>query len=129
MKKAILFVAVVIGLVSCKKDQPAILTLNGTWELKAILGGFGPGEDVTDDNRDKYVITLNSKYVKTDANKVQTRGSYTVNLTEERNGYRFGTITFTNPAYTDAFAFKADTIIIGSSAADGPSYKYVRVKR
>ncbi|MES2269161.1 MAG: hypothetical protein V4520_20525 [Bacteroidota bacterium] len=129
MKKALLMLAFIACLASCKKDYPDFPTLNGTWELNSVLGGFGPAVVVPDDKKDRYVITINSRYVKTDADKTETKGNFTVKFTEEHNGYRYGSITFTNPAYTDAFAFKADTIIIGSSAADGPSYKYIRIKK
>ncbi|WP_454804078.1 hypothetical protein [Mucilaginibacter phyllosphaerae] len=128
MKKTLLFVALVTIITSCKKDYPALPTLNGTWELTSVTGGFGPTV-VPAEKKDKYVITINSKYTKIDANNIETKGNYIVKFDEENNGFKFGTITFSNPAYTDAFAFKADTIIIGSSASDGPSYKYVRIKK
>jgi len=128
MKKTLLFVALVTIITSCKKDYPALPTLNGTWELTSVTGGFGPTV-VPAGKKDKYVITINSKYTKIDTNNIETKGNYIVKFDEENNGFKFGTITFSNPAYTDAFAFKADTIIIGSSASDGPSYKYVRIKK
>lgn len=129
MKKALLFVALIAAISSCKKDNSSSLSLNGTWKLNTITGGFGPTVVIPDSEKEIYKITNNSIYVRTDAKKVETRGYYKVTFIEESNGYRFGSIIFSNPQKTEAFAFKADTMIIGSSAADGPSYKFVRIKR
>ncbi|MET3978714.1 hypothetical protein ABIB62_001283 [Mucilaginibacter sp. UYP25] len=129
MKKALLVVAVIACLASCKKDHPALSPLNGTWELRSVSGGFGPAVVVEADKRVTYQFTINSKYLKTDAAKTETRGEYRLNLTDEYKGYKIGSITFTNPDYTDAFAVKADTINIGSSAADGPTYQFIRIKK
>lgn len=119
----------VISLTSCKKDRSDIPSVNGTWELTKITGGFGPGMVVPTEKRDRYEFILNSRYAKTDTNKVVTEGKFSIKFIDENNGYRFGTITFTNPDYSDAISFKADTMLLGSSAADGPTYQYIRIKK
>ena len=121
-------IALIACLASCKKDKFYIPSLNGTWELRSISGGFGPTVVIPDGKRIKYKFTINSRYVKTDTNKVETRGNFSINFMGEDRGYRYGTITFTNPDYTDAFRFRPNTIYIGSSAADGPTYQYIKIK-
>jgi hypothetical protein len=129
MKKALLMAALMACFASCKKDKkPYIPTVNGTWELRSVSGGFGPTVAIPDGKRIKYQFTTNSRYVKTDTNKVETRGNFSITVMGEERGYKYGTITFTNPDYRDAIRFKPDTIYIGSSAADGPTYQYIKIK-
>jgi hypothetical protein len=129
MKKVLLMVALIAGFASCKKDKkPYIPSVNGTWELRSISGGLGPTVVIPDGKRIKFQFTTNSRYVKTDTNKVETRGNFSIAVMGEERGYKYGTIAFTNPDYRDAIRFKPDTIYIGSSAADGPTYQYIKIK-
>ncbi|MDB5127459.1 MAG: hypothetical protein JWQ85_1691, partial [Mucilaginibacter sp.] len=96
-------VALIAGLASCKKDiKPYIPSVNGTWELRSISGGFGPTVVTPDGKRIKFQFTTNSRYVKTDTNKVETRGNFSITVMGEERSYKYGTITFTNPDYRDA---------------------------
>jgi hypothetical protein len=133
MKKTLLFVAVVIGLVSCKKDRNKVIiddrgVVFGTWELRAIYGGWSQPETFAKGNGNKFTFKPDSTYIKYKDNTVEKQGKFSIRFTSEEKGVRYGTITLTDPAYTDAFSFKLDTIHVGTSIADGPSYQYVRQK-
>nr|WP_067056063.1 lipocalin family protein [Mucilaginibacter sp. L294] len=134
MKKALLLVAAIICLASCKKDKTKVIiddrgVIFGTWELRAIYGGWGQPQTFAKGNGNKFTFKPDSTYIKYTDNAIEKQGKFSVRFTGEEKNLRYGTITLTDPAYTDAFSFTLDTIHIGSSAADGPSYQYVRVKK
>ncbi|RYU90614.1 hypothetical protein EWM62_08150 [Mucilaginibacter terrigena] len=129
MKKTLLFVLVVACFASCKKDDnPKIPSVNGTWELRSISGGFSPGVSIAPGKGDKYQFNTNSTYTKSSDGKETAKGKFSINFTGEERGFKYGTITFTNPDYRDAFSYKPDTIYIGTSIADGPTYQYIKIK-
>jgi sorbitol-specific phosphotransferase system component IIA len=133
MKKVLLFVVMIICLAACKKDRKKVIiddrgVVFGTWELRAIYGGWGNPQVFAKGNGDKFTFKPDSTYIKYKNNTIEKQGKFSIRFTGEEKSARYGTITLTEPAYTDAFSFKLDTIHIGTSAADGPSYQYVRVK-
>ncbi|MBD1387470.1 hypothetical protein IDJ75_19450 [Mucilaginibacter rigui] len=133
MKKALLFVAIVACLASCKKDRKKVIiddrgVVFGTWELRAVHGGWGQPQIFTKGNGNKFTFKPDSTYIKYADNAIEKQGKFSIRFIGEEKGARYGTITLTDPAYTDAFSFKLDTIVVGTSAADGPTYQYVRVK-
>lgn len=132
MKKALLFVAVIICLASCTKDKVIIDdrgVVFGTWELRSISGGWGQPQIFAAGNGDKFTFKPDSSYIKYNNNTIEKQGKFSIRFTSEGKNIRYGSITITDPPYTDAFAFKLDTIYIGNSAADGPTYQYVRLKK
>lgn len=133
MKKALLFVAIVACLASCKKDRKKVIiddrgVIFGTWELRAVLGGWDQPQIFTKGNGNKFTFKPDSTYIKYTDNTIEKQGKFSIRFIGEEKGARYGTITLTDPAYTDAFSFKLDTIHVGTSASDGPTYQYVRVK-
>jgi hypothetical protein len=133
MKKALLFVAIVACLVSCKKDRNKVIIddrgiVFGTWELRAIYSGWIEPQKFAKGNGDKFTFKPDSTYIKYNNNMIEKQGKFSIRFIGEEKKTRYGTITLTDPAYTDAFSFSLDTIQIGTTAADGPSYQYVRIK-
>lgn len=127
MKKALFFFAIAICVAACSKDylpSPEV----GTWELRHMSPGWGIPQDFATGNGNKYQFFNKGTYQKYTENKVVNQGDYRISITGGYNGYNNGTIIFTNPEYKDAFAIKGDTILIGTSIADGPTYTYVRLK-
>ncbi|RWY49495.1 hypothetical protein [Mucilaginibacter gilvus] len=129
MKKALLLVAIVIGLASCKKEKNAQVTpgLFGRWELAYVHGGLAPARAITNSGN-MYQFNSDSTYVKYLENKVTASGKFSIKITEIRDTLKFGRITFTNPDYSDAWTETPQSIITGTSAADGPSYQYFKVR-
>ncbi|RFZ91716.1 hypothetical protein D0C36_09655 [Mucilaginibacter conchicola] len=127
MKKYLIIPALIVAFSACKKDKPVTPTIYGTWRLYAVISN-SPDYVVAEKDKDSYQFNTNNQYVRITPDKNETRGNFNVAFTEEYDGRRFGTITFSNPKDTQAFSFKGDTIVIGSSIADAPSYKYARVK-
>ena len=128
MKKYI-FILIVIttAFASCKKDK-INNSIYGTWELKSVSGGLSPDRAVATGNGNTYQFNSNNTYVKFENNKEVARGNFHITIDEVSRGYEFGTIYFTNPDYRDAWRYSPGNISIGSSAADGPSYNYVKIK-
>jgi len=128
MKKALLLFAVIIALASCGKEsvQPNMF---GTWELRHVGGGWGININHEAGNGDKYLFKSDSTYTRYKDNKVEGQGNYSVKILSTENGYQHGSIYFSHLNYTDAFAFKPGSVVIGTSAADGPTYEYTRISR
>lgn len=133
MKKALVFVAIVACLASCKKDRNKVIiddrgVIFGTWELRLVASGWIEPQVFTKGNGNKFTFKPDSTYIKYANNTIEKQGKFSIRFIGEEKGERYGTIILTDPAYTDAFRFKLDTIVVGTSAADGPTYQYVRVK-
>lgn len=129
MKKIILLLAIVAGLASCKKDQTEVNSgLFGTWELRGISGGWGIAQVYTPGNGNKYEFTIDSSYVRYKNNAIENQGKFSLNIIGKERGFDYGSIKFTQPAYSDAFQIKKDTMYIGTNIADGPSFLYVKIK-
>ncbi|RFZ81627.1 hypothetical protein DYU05_17515 [Mucilaginibacter terrenus] len=129
MKKALLLMAVVAFLASCKKDKKVVPVsgLFGKWELASISGGWSQPAKVPAGNGDIYQFNRDSTYIRYLDGKMQKQGKFSINITERRDTLAFGTIKFTNPDYSDAWTETPNTITIGTSIADGPSYGYRKV--
>ncbi|TFF36902.1 hypothetical protein [Mucilaginibacter psychrotolerans] len=128
MKKTLLLIAIFSTLASCKKEKNPQITpgLFGKWELAYVHGGWHPATAVTNSGN-VYQFNSDSTYVKYLDNKVTASGKFSIKINQVQDTIKFGLITFTNPTYSDAWAQTPHTIIIGSSAADGPSYEYHKV--
>lgn len=130
MKKALLFIAVVTCFTSCKKDKQTKATstedLFGTWELAYIHGNFTP--QPVANTGDMYRFGRDSTYTRYVGNKITTTGKFHIKITERRDTLEFGTIYFTNPADSTAWARTPHTFTLGTSIADGPSYEYHKTK-
>ncbi|WP_374949058.1 hypothetical protein [Mucilaginibacter sp.] len=129
MKKLVLLTVIVITLASCKKEKVVVSEgVFGTWELRTIFGGWGQTQTFAPGKGDRYYFGVGNTYAKIKDGKEETKGTFNIKYSGEDRGYKYGLITFTNPAYSDAFSVKGDTINIGTNAADGPSYQFIRVK-
>lgn len=129
MKKALLILSVVACLASCKKDKndnKKTPGLFGTWQLTWLYGGWSPPQRVNNSG-DKYQFKSDSTYTRFIDNKVTASGKFSIHIIETRDTLKFGVIKFTNPTNTEAWTETPNTIIIGTSAADGPSYQYVKI--
>jgi hypothetical protein len=129
MKKGLLFIVVLICMLACKKEgTPKVNSgLFGKWELAWVSGGLRPSVRVTNSGN-MYQFNNDSTYVKYLDNKVVASGKFSIRIIETQDTVKFGTVTLTNPDYHDAWAETPNTITIGTSAFDGPSYEYHRVK-
>ncbi|MFD0794290.1 hypothetical protein ACFQZX_11735 [Mucilaginibacter litoreus] len=99
----------------------------GTWELRAYSTGWSPFQHFAPGNGDKYVFKADSTYVKYKDNAMEKQGRFSINIRGKEGSMKYGTISLTNPDYSDAFSIKGDTINIGTSVADGPTAQYVRI--
>jgi hypothetical protein len=125
MKKGLLIIIALGCLVACKKEQALQITpgLFGKWELAYVHGGLRSPLAITNSGN-MYQFNSDSTYVKYLGNQVTASGKFSIKIQEIRDTIKFGLITFTKPTYSDAWAETPHAIIIGSSAADGPSYEY-----
>ncbi|MBD1394346.1 hypothetical protein [Mucilaginibacter glaciei] len=131
MKKIIIIVMLfAFAAISCKKDKVEN-SVYGTWKLTNSGGGNGivqgPYTPAPIKN-EVYQFNNNGTYIKYLDDKVVSNGNFKINFTEKLGEFNAGSITFTNPDYSDAFQFKPGTILIGSNAADGPVYNYTKIK-
>ncbi|MBD1394347.1 hypothetical protein [Mucilaginibacter glaciei] len=131
MKKHLLTALIALAtLASCKKENtntPVRPGLYGTWELRHIGGGWGINEVIAPGKGERYQFNTSETYVRTKDAKTD-KGSFAIKYVGEERGYKYGSITFTNPDYSDAFAIKKDSMTIGTSIADGPTYLYIKIK-
>ncbi|TWR30201.1 hypothetical protein FPZ43_04455 [Mucilaginibacter pallidiroseus] len=130
MKKALLIFFAAAGVISCQKQdsKPMSANLFGRWELAATHGGLSMPRPAPTGNGDMYQFNKDSTYSRYIDNKITAQGKFSINITETRDSLKFGIITFTNPTYKDAWMQSVSgRIIIGSSAADGPSYEYRKI--
>ncbi|QXV65488.1 hypothetical protein INP83_20900 [Mucilaginibacter sp. 21P] len=131
MKNYLFILALIITLSACKKDNAIKSTpgeVVGTWELKTYMTGWIQPQSYNPGNGDRYIFRSDKTYTKYLNNKVEKQGTYTLSFTSEQEGTKFGKIVLTNPDYADVFSIKENTFIIGTSAADGPSWEYTRIK-
>jgi hypothetical protein len=132
MKKHLLITLIaLVTFTACKKEKTITTVspgLYGTWELRSIVGGWGHKEIIAPGKGEQYQFNTGDTYLKIKDAKIEKQGAFKITYDGESNGFKYGLITLTNPDYTDAFSIKADTIYIGSSAADGPSYLYIKIK-
>jgi len=132
MKKYLLITLIaLVAFTSCKKEKttPTVSPgLYGTWELRSIIGGWGHNEIIAPGKGEKYQFNIGDTYIKIKDAKIEKQGSFKITYNGEDRGFKYGLITLTNPDYKDAFSIKADTIYIGTTAADGPSYQYIKIK-
>lgn len=131
MKNYFIIVAIVFAFASCSKDKLQISkngNIIGTWELRTYTTGWIMPQTYQPGNGNKYVFNANGTYIKYVDNNIDKQGKYTLVVTSEQDGTKFGKITLTNPDYTDVYSIKDDSFSIGSSLADGPSWEYARIK-
>lgn len=129
MKKVLLLLGTIVCFASCKKDQTLNPTLNGTWELRNLTSGWGVNKDYAPGNGNWYIFSSGNTYRKDTSNKVAAQGTFSVEFNgTEINGFKSGVIRFNKPEDSDAIQVKPDSIYIGTTIADGPSYLYVRIK-
>lgn len=131
MKKYLLITLIALTtLASCKKEQTSTTVspgLYGTWELRTIIGGWGTNQIIAP-GKEQYQFKTGDTYLKLKDGKVASQGNLKIDYSGEDRGFKYGTITLTNPDYKDAFSIKADSIYIGTTIADGPSYLYIKIK-
>ena len=127
MKKSLLIIIAVFAFASCKKDKPTTPTIYCSWRLNSVITDNGKYV-VAEKDKDSYQFNTNSKYVKTMPDKNTIQGNFTFTLSDESEGRRFGSITFSNPTDTQPLTIKGDTIVTGSSYIDGPRFIYARIK-
>ena len=125
MKQFLLIVAVVAGLVSCKKNTgntPDSWIL-GRWELYGMSGGFRD-TIFARGNGNIYQFYSNNTYKKYTASQLSAQGSFRIaNLNEEN----FFMIYFDKDTTGVQLAYQNGMITLGSSAADGPAWTYQRI--
>jgi hypothetical protein len=128
MKKTLLLLLLVAaGTAACKKDKQIAPGMFGTWELRSISGGWGLTQAYPAGNGIKYQFKSDSSYVKYKSDVIENQGKFSVRILGKERGFDYGTIKFTQPDYSDAFQIKNDTIYIGTSIADGPTYQYIKI--
>jgi hypothetical protein len=128
MKKYISILFILAAAAGCKKDtQTQVATgLTGKWELTQEVGGFAPTKIYTPGTGNSLQFSADSTFVQYQNAKVVRQGSYSV----VKNGITFAGTTFdalyVNHKLWDMMQLKTDTLVIGSSAADGLEDTYVR---
>jgi len=128
MKKILLLLLIVAACTTaCKKDKQITPGMFGTWELRSVDGGWGTAETYPAGSSTKYQFKSDSTYVKYKGNVMENQGKFSIRILGKERGFDYGTIKFTQPDYTDAFQIKKDTIYIGTSIADGPTYQYIKI--
>ena len=120
--------SIVATMAACKKENQATPAMFGTWELRQIQGGWGSLQVYGAGNGNNYQFSSDSSYVKYKNNSVESQGTFSLNIIAKERGFDVGSIKFTKPDYSDAFQIKQDTMYIGTSAADGPTYLYIKQK-
>jgi hypothetical protein len=130
MKKILLLLFISTAVIACKKESSTNASgLFGKWELTAVHGGLSSPRAVDAGSGDLYEFKSDSTFTRYQDNKITNKGKFSVRFDEERNGTKFGMIYFTGTTtYKDAFQIRPSTILVGSSAADGPSYEYKKIK-
>jgi hypothetical protein len=88
MKKTLLFVALIACFASCKKDTKTnVPFVTGTWELRAISGGFSSDAVIAPGKGDRYKFNTNSTYTKTSEGKPTLNGKFSISFTGEDRGF------------------------------------------
>nr|WP_294948497.1 hypothetical protein [uncultured Mucilaginibacter sp.] len=130
MNRVLLLIAVACTLSACEKSGAVNANVFGKYELRASYGGlmyrynkFEPG------NGNIFQFKSDSTYVRYANGTITESGNYHINIKGTEGGARYGTITFDEPVYLDNFRIKADTITIGTTAADGIASDYVKLKQ
>lgn len=130
MKKLIAALAVTALFTACHKDKVQVPAngFTGSWELRTAISGWTALVTYPPGNGNRYTFTADSTYTKYEANQLKAQGKFCTNQIGTDNGAKYGLMKFTNPAFSDVYHLKSDSLIIGTSAADGSSWLYVRVK-
>lgn len=128
MKKALLLFVIIATMAACKKENQATPGMFGTWELRQVQGGWGALQVYGVGNGNRYQFNSDSSYAKHKNGVIESQGKFSLNIIAKERGFNVGSIKFTKPDYSDAFQIKQDTIYIGTSAADGPTFLYIKLK-
>jgi len=118
-----------ITVVSCKKEA-SVASLNGTWELKSVVGGQLAASPSTD----KHVIQLrfaDQRYEKYDNDQLTESGTYTV--TAEKKAINDNQANYYLTTQGDNKQYiKLSTnelvVFVGQIAADGVEMHYTKLK-
>lgn len=129
MKRALLLIAIATTLSACEKEGAVNASVFGKYELRASYGGFSYHYDKFPAGNGRiFQFKSDSTYVRYANGVITESGNFHINIKGTENGARYGTITFDEPVYLDNFRIKADTITIGTTAADGIASDYVKLK-
>jgi hypothetical protein len=129
MKWGLLLLAVVCVFTACTKNGAGNASIFGRYELRASYGGLSYfHQSFPAGNGNIFQFKSDSTYVRYANGTVTESGRYHIKIAGTDKGTRYGTITFNQPVYLDNFRIKADTITIGTTAADGIASDYAKQK-
>ncbi|HVW97672.1 MAG TPA: hypothetical protein VHA56_16985 [Mucilaginibacter sp.] len=132
MRKQLFFILLAMAFVSCKKenihaDVKTDSSLFAKWELRQTDGGLQPSVVYTPGNGNIVQLSSDSTYKFFTGGSVSKQGTFHV----EEKSYPTGSFSFIYYDHAengDVFFMKNDSLVIGTSAADGLSSVYVRLK-
>jgi hypothetical protein len=118
-----------ITVVSCKKEA-SVSSLNGTWELKSMIGG----QPTTSPNTEKHVSQLrfaDQRFEKYDDGKLTDSGSYTITAEKkEINNNQANYYLTTHGDHKQYIRLSKSELVVfeGVIAADGVELYYTKLK-
>jgi hypothetical protein len=123
MKKYLAIIFVLIFAAGCKKsgNTPTATGLTGKWELTQESGFFASAKTFAPGTGNTVQFNADSAVIQYQNSLVVKQGNYSI----AKNGT--STILYYNHQVWDVFFLQGSTLIIGNSAADGPSYIYTRI--
>lgn len=123
MKKYLAILLISIAAISCKKsgNTPVATGLTGKWELTQEAGFFASPKTFAAGTGNTIQFNADSTVIQYQNSLVVKQGNYSI----AKNGT--STILYYNHQVWDVFFLQGSTLIIGNSAADGPSYIYTRI--
>lgn len=125
MRKLLVFLFALAIFGSCKKNESTSSTrwIFGRWELSGESGGF-QYTAFARGNGNIYQFDGDNTYKKYTASQLTTQGTFRVANLSEQNFYM---IYFDKDTIGEQLSYQNGMIILGSSAADGPSWTYQKI--
>lgn len=127
----IIIFGISIFAVACHKDQATIITtgkgLFGKWELRHTF--LNTGEIIYPAGNGNIIqFNKDSTFSFYDELTLTGHGTFHIGMSKPINGIIYPDSIFYKPAISaaDVIQLKNDTLIIGSSALDGPSALYIK---
>jgi hypothetical protein len=123
MKKYLAILLIIVAAIGCKKsgNTPIATGLTGKWELTQESGFFASHKTFATGTGNTIQFNADSTVIQYQNAVVVKLGNYSI----AKNGT--STILYYNHQVWDVFFLQGSTLIIGNSAADGPSYIYTRI--
>lgn len=126
-----MFVAVLAGVISCKKDATSRSSgFLGKWELRGLSGGIGGYVyDYRAGAGNYYDFKADNTYDlhQSDISNVAT-GTYRLKFEDKKDGCSQGKLTFIETQHTTNAYLRADTLILDDEFPDGFRARYIRMK-